>query len=100
MHFKITGGTTFGTQSLCDSCQHGTVIEGYRVSEKITSCRFLYPDSVIPFPVFKCSSYWKRDSFQMQLSPLYESTPALEVNPNRAGKSNRAGMAPEPKEEK
>lgn len=44
--------------SQCDSCRHAHIIAGYRESETIVYCNYVWDQAiVIPFRVRECSSY-------------------------------------------
>ena len=46
--------------SLCATCVWGTVRKGYRSGERETFCRFVSPNTLVPFPVRVCTDYTDR----------------------------------------
>ena len=52
--------TAAGADSLCATCVWGTVRKGYRSGESETFCRFISPNTVVPFPVRTCTDYTDR----------------------------------------
>ena len=44
-------------ESLCATCAWGTVRKGYRGGEIETFCRFVSPNTLVPFPVRQCTDY-------------------------------------------
>jgi hypothetical protein len=46
--------------SLCATCVWGTVRKGYRSGELETFCRFVSPNTLVPFPVRVCTDYTDR----------------------------------------
>jgi len=46
--------------SLCATCVWGTVRKGSRSGESETFCRFISPNTVVPFPVRTCTDYTDR----------------------------------------
>ncbi len=57
---RVLGGTPEGSDSLCKSCTRGHVIKGFRASEELVFCRFLYIEREIHFPVHQCTFYEDR----------------------------------------
>ena len=48
--------------SRCDTCQHAHVIVGYRESETIVYCTFVWEQAIpVPFKVRDCSNYADRN---------------------------------------
>lgn len=44
--------------SRCDSCQHAHIFVGYRESEAIAYCTYVYDQAIpVPFKVRDCTSY-------------------------------------------
>jgi hypothetical protein len=44
--------------SRCESCQHAHIIVGYRESETIVYCNYVYEQAIpVPFRVRECSNY-------------------------------------------
>lgn len=57
-NISIRNGTPVGNCSLCDSCDHAHIINGYGESEVLVYCDYLYHRAIpIPFKVRQCSSY-------------------------------------------
>jgi hypothetical protein len=47
-------------ESLCATCVWSTVRKGYRGGEAETFCRFVSPNSLVPFSVAECTDYTDR----------------------------------------
>jgi len=60
--------------SLCATCVWGTTRKGYRSGEIESFCRFISPNTVVPFPVRICTDYTDRRA---------PSTPADTTSTNR-----------------
>ena len=44
--------------SRCDSCRHAHIFAGYRESEAVAYCTYVYDQAIpVPFKVRECSSY-------------------------------------------
>jgi hypothetical protein len=54
---KVYGGTPVGTESRCDTCIYGRIIQGYAESERIVLCRATEPPVSVPFKVAECTTY-------------------------------------------
>src|SRR5438094_1796077 len=57
MEFAIKSGTSSGGDSLCRTCQSCHLIRGFRETEEIMICEYVYPNRTIPFAVRECSNY-------------------------------------------
>ena len=57
MLIKVYGGTKQSGSSLCDSCHHGTVAEGFD-SKKVIYCTFMSKN--VDFRVATCTDYHSR----------------------------------------
>src|SRR5215472_13071206 len=57
---KVYGGTPVGSESRCDTCAHGRIIQGYAESERIVLCTSLFDPIRIPFKVMQCTDYEDR----------------------------------------
>lgn len=51
---KVYGGTPVGNTSLCATCRKATIVEGENLQKVVRCCAL---ESLIIFPVFKCSDY-------------------------------------------
>jgi len=52
--------TAAGADSLCATCVWGTTRKGYRSGDVEIFCRFISPNTVVPFPVRTCTDYTDR----------------------------------------
>jgi len=52
--------TATGADSLCATCVWGTTRKGYRSGDVEIFCRFISPNTVVPFPVRTCTDYTDR----------------------------------------
>ena len=57
MEFVIKHGMPQQGESLCKTCQWCHMIRGYRESEEVQICSWVYPSRTIPFAVRDCSDY-------------------------------------------
>jgi hypothetical protein len=68
--------------SRCDSCRHAHIFAGYRESEAVAYCTYVYDQAIpVPFKVRECSSYldkgqptWKQ--MEDLALPIRETTTA------------------------
>ncbi len=58
----IKNGTPIGATSLCTTCTHAHIVEGYRESEAIVLCTYASYDRAlfIPFKVKSCSNHYDK----------------------------------------
>lgn len=55
---NVKNGTPLGCRSLCSTCDHAHVVNGYRESEMLVFCNYVYEQAIlVPFKVRECSSY-------------------------------------------
>lgn len=47
-------------ESLCFTCTHGLVVQGFLQNHRVTICLRVYDVWQVPFPVRKCSDYQDR----------------------------------------
>ncbi|WP_049761919.1 hypothetical protein [Candidatus Korobacter versatilis] len=63
----IKNGTPIGTESLCSRCVHGHRQKGFRESEELVFCTYVWDATrLVPFKVAECTSYCERDSMSIQ----------------------------------
>lgn len=70
--------------SKCDSCQHAHIVVGYRETEAIVYCNYIYEQAIpVPFRVRECTSYTDRNR------PTWEQMKdlALPIKQTTTGKS-------------
>lgn len=58
----VKNGTPIGSTSLCATCSHAHIVEGYRESEAIVLCTYASYDRAlfIPFKVKACSNHYDK----------------------------------------
>ena len=58
----VKNGTPIGAASLCNTCSHAHIVEGYRESEAIVLCTYASYDRAlfIPFKVKSCSNHYDK----------------------------------------
>ncbi len=58
----VRNGTPIGSVSLCTTCTHAHIVEGYRESEAIVLCTYASYDHALPirFKVKSCSNHLDR----------------------------------------
>ncbi len=54
---NVKNGTPVGGAHLCRSCSWGQFVVGYRQSDLLAICTNTSPNVVLPFTVYKCTSY-------------------------------------------
>jgi hypothetical protein len=66
--FTVRNGTAIGSESLCRTCRHAHIQNGYADSEEEVRCGFFYDQPrLVPFAVSQCTDFLDK------LSPtLYE----------------------------
>ncbi len=65
--FTMKGGTPISAESLCVRCAHGHRQKGFRESEELVFCTYVWDATrLVPFKVAECTSYCERDSLSMQ----------------------------------
>jgi len=58
----VKNGTPAGEQSKCTSCTHAHILQGFRESEEIVYCAFVFNQLLqVPFKVRECSNYADRN---------------------------------------
>jgi hypothetical protein len=57
MSVQVKNGTPLHGPSLCETCSHGLILKGYRLSEELAMCRAIEPVLPLPFPVRECTNY-------------------------------------------
>jgi len=81
---RVKDGTAVGTKSMCTTCKHAHLLKGYRESEEMVYCAYVWERMFpVPFKVRECSNYedentptWK------QMEEL-----AIEIRPSKTNKS-------------
>ncbi len=54
---KVKGGTPVSGTPLCYSCEWAHIMRGFRESDEVVRCRYIYQDPIVPFPVRECTRY-------------------------------------------
>jgi hypothetical protein len=74
----IKGGTPVGSESLCRTCEYAHIMTGYRESEMVTICTRVHPNTVLPFKISECTSYYdkNRPSWKQMQDLAIDITPA------------------------
>jgi hypothetical protein len=54
---KVRNGTPEGNLHLCVNCTWGQFVTGYRESDRLAICTNAYPNIVLPFTVYECTSF-------------------------------------------
>lgn len=63
----IKSGTPVGSETLCMRCVHGHYQKGYRESEEILFCTYVWDCMrLVPFKVAECSDFAQRDTLSME----------------------------------
>jgi hypothetical protein len=57
----VRNGTPAGNRSLCYSCRHAHIQQGYADSEEQVRCCFYDPTRVVQFAVRTCTDYTSRN---------------------------------------
>ena len=80
----IKNGTAVGAESLCVRCMHGHRQKGFRESEELLFCTYVWEaPRRVPFKVAECTSYSERNTLSMyQMQQM-----ALLINPASGAKS-------------
>jgi hypothetical protein len=77
MAIDVKNGTPIQPSSLCDTCRHAHIEQGYRASEKVVICNAVNLAHQIKFPVRECTDYidrtrqslWQMERIAWVLSP-------------------------------
>ena len=80
----IKNGTAVGTESLCVRCMNGHRQKGFRESEELLFCTYVWEaPRIVPFKVAECTNFAGRDTLTMyQMQQM-----ALLINPASNAKS-------------
>ncbi|HEY3929884.1 MAG TPA: hypothetical protein VGL89_16050 [Candidatus Koribacter sp.] len=80
----VKNGTAVGAESLCLRCMHGHRQKGFRESEELLFCTYIWEaPRRVPFKVAECTSYSERNTLSMyQMQQM-----ALLINPASTAKS-------------
>jgi hypothetical protein len=54
---NVKNGTPVGSANLCESCNWGQCMTGYRESDRLVICNKTSPDLVVPFTVLECTCF-------------------------------------------
>lgn len=57
MSVNVKDGTPVYGPSLCETCSHGHIVKGYRMSEELAMCTAYTPTVLLSFRVRQCTSY-------------------------------------------
>lgn len=62
----IKNGTPVGTESLCNMCRHVHRQKGFRESEELVICTYVWESArLMPFKVAECTNFSERDTLTM-----------------------------------
>ena len=62
----IKNGTPVGAESLCNKCRHVHRQKGFRESEELVLCTYIWDSvRVMPFKVADCTNFSERDTLTM-----------------------------------
>jgi hypothetical protein len=57
MEISIKASPAQCGESLCRTCQWVHMLRGFRESEEVLICQFVYPNRAVPFAVRECNDY-------------------------------------------
>jgi hypothetical protein len=98
----VRNGTPVEGQSLCQSCSHAHIVRGYRESEELVYCNYVYEQLFpVPFKVRECSSHSDKNkpSWEQMEKLAIEIKPAVSYKPVGFNRSENAGFVTEVEDE-
>lgn len=87
----VKNGTPVEGQSLCQSCSHAHIVRGYRESEELVYCNYVFEQLLpVPFKVRECVNHSDKNkpSWEQMEKLAIEIKPAVSYKPvgfNRPG---------------